>query len=234
MAKAVLAGIITLAASTALAQTDSTSDQAGAGGPANLCQELLAFMEAPPEETAPAAPAQAADAEEEPGEEGASPEETAAAGGEDSEPASGEAVPPQSSEESSSSQEITGQSGPATESPDPNEEPVEPSTAEDAPQKNTMSAPVPADQTSTPKDSVFSLDEAQELADANDIAACQSAARELRLAGVAVPPPLLALTALDLQYHQTADPESEGENPPEAQQDAAPATEAPAPQAETD
>ena len=41
---------------------------------------------------------------------------------------------------------------------------------------------------------------AKALASANDIAACQNAARELRLAGVAVPSPLLALAALDLQY----------------------------------
>jgi hypothetical protein len=264
MGKLVFAGIFTLAASTSLAQTDApepdivqepaASEQAGAGGPANLCQELLAFMaEPPPEEAAVAAPAQAsaepagtaqdgstqrADAPDaQPAEEGAESEEAAAAGEKDTAPASDEAVPPQSSEESTSSQEITGQSGPAAESPEPNAEPAEAGTAENAPQRSSVSAPVPTDPTSTPKDAVLSVAEAEELAEANDIAACQSASRELRLAGVAVPPPLLALTALNLQYHQTAEPLPEAPaagEPAAGQQDAAPATEPLAPQTQTD
>ena len=73
-----------------------------------------------------------------------------------------------------------------------------------------MSAPVPTDGKSVAKDSVLSVAEAEDLAGANDIAACQAAARELRLAGVAMPPPLLALAALDLQYQTTAGPQAPG------------------------
>lgn len=137
----IFAGIFALSASTSLAQTGTApapadpaaAQQAGAGGPANLCQELVAFMNAPPPE-APAAPAK----------------------------------------------------------------------------------PAPA---STPKESVMSVTDAQALADTNDIAACQGAAKELRIAGVAMPPPLLALAALDLQYHQSgaASPQAPQTQEPAAQ-----------------
>lgn len=190
MGKAVLAGIFALAASTALAQTDATSkpntvqepavsEQTRTGGPANLCQELLAFMTAPPPEPAPAAAA----------------------------------APAKPAAESQSAQQATGQAGPAHEAPEPNANAAaggkapEPNAnaaaggkAEGAEKTSSLSAPVPKAPATTTKDSVLSIDEAEALASANDIAACQNAARELRLAGVAVPPPLLALTALNLQY----------------------------------
>lgn len=173
MGKAVLAGIFALAATTSLAQT--ADDPAAAGRPANLCQELLAFVKAPPAAEA---------AKKEPGKKGGS------TGG------------------SSSSQEVTGQSGPAHESPDPKAAAAAGGTAKDAPQKSGMSAPVPTDGESVPEKSVVSVAEAEELARANDIAGCQAAFRELRIAGVAVPPPLLALAALDLQYQSTAQPDA--------------------------
>jgi hypothetical protein len=52
----------------------------------------------------------------------------------------------------------------------------------------------------------MSLEEGQALADANDIAGCQQAARSMRREGVDMPPALIALAALDLQYQQTAAP----------------------------
>jgi hypothetical protein len=61
--------------------------------------------------------------------------------------------------------------------------------------------------TGVAKDSVMSLSDAEALAGANDLAACRDATRKLRLAGVAMPPPLLALAALDLQYHQPRAPQ---------------------------
>jgi len=39
------------------------------------------------------------------------------------------------------------------------------------------------------------------LAGAGDIRACRDAARRMRLAGVNLPNPLLALTALDLKFY---------------------------------
>jgi hypothetical protein len=206
MGKAVLAGIFTLAASAALAQTAATTDPAGGGRPANLCQELLAFMQAPPPESpaTAAAPAKAAEAKQ--AEASAAPGSNQAAAA--SAPASGQAVPPKSSQESSSSQQLAGQTGPAAEAPDANAKPpAKEGTAENAPQKASVSAPVPTDGEAVAKESVLSVAEAEDLAEANDIAACQSAARELRLAGVAVPPPLLALAALDLRFHPDAGPQ---------------------------
>jgi hypothetical protein len=47
----------------------------------------------------------------------------------------------------------------------------------------------------------MSVPEAEALAAGNDIRACRDASRKLRMAGVSVPPPLLALTALDLKFH---------------------------------
>ncbi len=130
MRKIFLAGIFALAASTSLAQTDTApapatppadsaaTQQTEAGRPANLCQELLAFVRNPPEADASA-----------------------------------------------------GQSAAATEA----------------------EVKIP-----------LSLERAEQLADANDIAACQEEARKLRLAGAPMPSPLLALTALDLQYQTQA------------------------------
>ena len=56
MAKRVLTGIFALAASTSFAQTDAP-EPGGTAGPANLCQELAAFVRsAPPAEAAATAP----------------------------------------------------------------------------------------------------------------------------------------------------------------------------------
>jgi hypothetical protein len=240
MAKVILAGIFSLAASTSLAQT-AAPEQAGAGGPANLCQELVAFMrEAPPAEApataaaqAPAAPAadQPASAQTQPAEQGTS-ERTRAdlAGGEGAAPASGEAVPPQPLEETQSAQEASGQTGPAHGAPEPNTQAAEAGKAQNAELTSSLSAPMPTDGTATARGAVLSLAEVEELARANDIAACQDAGRDLRLAGVAMPPPLLALTALDLQYHRTGEPQQ-----PQAPDPGAPAAEQPeAPQTGTD
>ena len=41
---------------------------------------------------------------------------------------------------------------------------------------------------------------------ANDIAACRSTAQEMRRAGVGMPPALIALAALELEYHLNPQP----------------------------
>lgn len=251
----IFAGIFALSASTSLAQTGTApapaapgaetavpvdpaaAQQAAAGGPANLCQEVLAFMKAPPPE-APVAPTEApakpaAEAQKAPAggqsaaapAQGAAPQtqasEKQAAAGENSAPASGDAVQPQSPTKTGSAQEISGQSGPAHGAPEPNSKSAAQGNVQNAPQTSGLSAPVPKEPTSTPKESVMSVTDAEALAETNDIAACQDAAKELRLAGVAVPPPLLALAALDLQYHQA------GAAPPQAPQTQEPAAQPP-------
>lgn len=123
MREIILAGALALSTATCLAQTTQPSQPASSGagqpaasqqGAANLCQDLLGFMKAPPPEAS-----------------------------------------------------------------------------------KTDAAAV-----STPKEAVLTMEAAQKLADANDIAQCQKAAREMRVAGVAMPPPLIALAALDMQYQQ--------------------------------
>ena len=217
------------------ADADSAAVQrADAAGPANLCQELLAFMQAPPppEGSAPApAPAKPAAAQTEqaaPARQGAS----ALAGT----TGSGQAASAEPEDEADSAQEVTGQEGVATDAPEPSNEKVAAGSVADAPQKESRAAPVPpADVTSTPREAVITVAQAEELATANDIAACQDTARQMRVAGVAMPPPLIALTALDLQFQQTAAPQSQAAADPAAeQQDAEPETPAPAPQARTD
>jgi hypothetical protein len=144
------------------------------------------------------APAQPADDDA-----AAAGEETTAAG-EDSSPASGEAVPPRAPSESSSAQDVSGQSGPAHEAPEPNAEAAAQGNVDNAPQTSSLSAPIPMDATEAEEDVPLSLASAEELAGANDIAACRDASRKLRLAGAPMPEPLLALTALDLQYQGQA------------------------------
>src|SRR3546814_20318315 len=76
------------------------------------------------------------------------------------------------------------------------------SGAQNAQQKSGLSAPVPAEPARTSKESIMTVAEAEGLARANDIPACRDAGRQLRLAGVAMPSPLLPLIALALQYQQ--------------------------------
>jgi hypothetical protein len=164
-------------------------------------------MKAPPEpDTATAAkPAAAA----------AKPEARQAASAQKSAPAeedssalagtthSGEGASAEPEKEANSSQKVTGQSGVATDAPAPSKEKVAAGSAANAPQKESRSAPLPpADVASTPKESVMTVAEAEKLAATNDIGQCQGAAREMRVAGVAMPPPLIALAALDLQYQE--------------------------------
>jgi hypothetical protein len=142
-----------------------------AAEPANLCQELVAFMKAPPQENV------------------ASPKQ-------DAQPKDGK-----------SAQEASGQGGPAHAAPEQHSRAEPKTSAEDAQLKSSLSAPTPKAPSSTPKETVMTVEEAEDLASANDIGTCRDAARKLRLAGVSMPPPLLALTALRLEHEQTKNPQ---------------------------
>jgi hypothetical protein len=194
MERMVLAGIFALATSTTLAQTGPSPDPVRATGPANICRELLAFIETPATANAASAKPAAAGA-------ATGTDKMATAKQQAPAPAPGQAAAPQPGAGNSSSQQQTAQSGPATDAPTQESATTKESSAQNAPQRGSVSAPVTNDPASTPKESVLSVAEARELANAGDLAACQATARELRIAGVAVPGPLLALTALDLQYH---------------------------------
>lgn len=246
MRKVVLAGMFAFMTSTCLAQTTTPpqpadpaikapSAQAAASpsGPANLCQEILAFMRAPePEEAGGAAGKPAATSgEQKPSTQQAASEGKKSGTGEQGTSAlagttaAGEGASTKPTGESSSAQKITGQDGVATDAPQPGKDGGGSGSVANAPQKDTRSAPTPpADVTSTPKEAVLTVEAAEQLAGANDIAQCQKTAREMRVAGVAMPPPLIALAALDLQYLQksAAPTEPPGGADPAAGETAAP------------
>ncbi|WP_183097254.1 hypothetical protein [Mesorhizobium sp. YM1C-6-2] len=220
------------------------AQQETAGGPANLCQELLAFMKAPPPEAAtqtaaanPApAPAQSSAQQAASSQQTAPPQQQAAPAGKGSSAlagttAAGAGASAKPEIGSDSAQAVTGQTGVATDAPDPSKAKVAAGSVENAPQKDSLSAPVPpADVTSTPKESIITVEQAEELAAANDISQCQNAARKMRVAGVAMPPPLIALAALDSQYQQRGGTETAPFGAEPAAVDRTPPSQPPAPQ----
>lgn len=185
-----LAGLLAMAAPVAMAQTDApqpgaAAGQTGSGEPANICQELVAFMKAP-------APGQATAA--------GAPAPAAAQGAGSSGGGSGQAVPTRPASQTQSAQQITGQSGVAVNAPAQSGTPAAGgSSPEAAPQKSSRSAPVPNASQGTPKESVLSVQDAEALAAANNTQGCRDAAQKLRRAGVVMPPSLLALAALEPQ-----------------------------------
>jgi hypothetical protein len=68
-------------------------------------------------------------------------------------------------------------------------------SADASQQRSGFTAPVPQDNTASTA-SKLSSEQAQALASAHDLAGCQHAAQQMRRAGVALPPGLLALAAL--------------------------------------
>ena len=144
------------------------------GMPANICAELVVFLTPKP------APAAAANAPP-------------------------QAPPPQQAQpQASSAQQSTGQSGTAVEAPKEGAPKVPVGGANNAPQQSGIAAPVPKAPESKKTKPSITLEQAQALAQSNDVAACHEAARKERRAGVDMPPPLMSLAALDLKYHQEA------------------------------
>lgn len=138
-------------APTAPKQVPETSTTGGGRSPANVCEELLAYLR-----QAEAGKAQSG----------------AGGGGTSAE------APGQRGAQSSSAG--PGQTAPRVDTPQ---------------QQSGQQAPIPNPSQCAPP-SRISIDQAQGLANANDQRGCQQATRQLRLAGVALPPSLLALAAL--------------------------------------
>lgn len=179
----------TLLGSAALAQDAAPAAQPTAqpasGKPANLCQELAAFVKQPePANKAAATPPQQATAVSNPSgkTEGGKPSD----GGE-----------PQKTSGLSGSVNETG-NGPAPGKPagNPADNPNARANAE------AKLPPPPAATAPAPKPDPAVVAKIEAAAGANDLAACREAARSMRVAGVVMPPPLLALAALDLKYFQ--------------------------------
>ena len=167
------AGLLAL---PALAQ-EAAPPQPAAGGPANLCKELLAFV------TAPEAKKQ----------EAATPQSQATAVSNPSGKTEGKP-----SVSGGEPQQKSGLSG-ATETKDT----VVPGDRKAALAQANASAKGPAAPAASPpppKPDAATVATIETAAASNDQASCRAAALTMRKAGVPMPPPLLALAALDLKF----------------------------------
>ena len=168
-----LAGAL-LVADNALAQESGTA--APSGRPANLCQELLAFVKQPePAKEAAATPPQQATAVSNPS--GASQGTASSAGGD--------------------VQQKSGLSGP-TPGGSPNQAGTD---AQRGPANQAKDAPAATKPASAPHPDAATIAAVEAAAAADDQLGCRSAARTMRMHGVALPPPLLALAALDPKFY---------------------------------
>jgi hypothetical protein len=170
------------------------AEQAGAqSGPADICRELVAFVQ-PAGRPSGATPAPAQVQEQ----------------GKTSSGATAVTAPPHSKAEADAARP-SGEGAPTTSGMSG---PVPRATTEGTPgpqaagqsQFVTQPRPAPPDAATTPKPTAAMVDKALAAAAANDIAGCRSTAQEMRRAGVAMPPALIALAALELEYHLKTEP----------------------------
>jgi hypothetical protein len=199
------AGIGALALSVGFASAQDAAPAPAAsepGKPANLCQELVAFVKQPEAAKAAATtPPQQATAVSNPSgkTEGGKPSD-----------AGGTAT-------TAGLSGTTNAGGPKSEANRPAEaKPTNPQTAATTPNAATNPAtdpraranadakvpPAPGTPGPGPKPDQATIEKIEAAAAANDLPACRSAVRAMRVAGVIMPPPLLALSALDLKYMQ--------------------------------
>ena len=170
--------------------------QAIRSGPANICGELVTFLQ--PKPPAPAAPPGQAPAAQASGQSGPVPQ--------------GQNAP---AAQSSGGPALQGANAPAVQAATPppsavaqsgGSGPVAAGQGPPAPQASGISAPVPKEQTAPTPKPVMTLEEAQALAGSNDLRACQNAAQKMRRAGVPLPPHLIALAGLKPELLQAGQP----------------------------
>ncbi|WP_222183221.1 hypothetical protein [Geminicoccus harenae] len=177
------------------------AETAARRGPADLCQELLAFVQRPEEERSEEddSPPQAATAVEAPSQEEPAPQPE---GGNDaSQEASGMSGPiapsgagtpgPQVGAED----EPAGQEQAATPAAQKAEAPTS-AEAKQVPGPSTGAAAPPPTTDPNPAQ----VEKAQAAAQTGDIGQCRAVAQEMRRAGITMPAPLLALAALDPKF----------------------------------
>jgi len=194
--------------------TEGQPEAASRRGAANLCQELLAFVQRPAEERAAEgdSPPQVATAVEAPSQDEPSPQPE---GGNDA------------------SQEAAGMSGPVAPegggTPGPQvgaqDEPASPASGQEAASGQEQVAAPASQGTGTPQSAeakqvagptpgsaapppatnpdAAQVEKVQAVARDGDIGQCRVVAQEMRRAGISMPPPLLALAALDLKFFRT-------------------------------
>ncbi|MCJ2037340.1 hypothetical protein [Methylobacterium sp. J-068] len=179
-----------LLSSSLIATSAFAQDAAPAGGPANLCGELLAFVKKPEEKKQEAAtpPAQATaisnssgKSDAQPSASGGQPQQNSGLSG----PVNAQAKAPTSDTRApvSAGNTVLAQANAAAKSPAP------------------PGAPAPS-----PKPDEALIARIDAAAAANDQVACRAAARAMRVAGVIMPPPLLALAALNPKFYVGTQP----------------------------
>lgn len=188
-----LAASALLVGAAAAQEAAPAAPPVASGKPANLCQELVAFVKQPePANKAATTPPQQATAVSNPSgkteggkpSDGGEPQKTSGLSGAVSETGNGPAPGKQNNNPSSNP------------SGNPAVNPHAKANAE------AKSPPPPATPAPAPKPDPATIEKIEAAAGANDLAACREAARSMRTAGVVMPPPLLALSALDLRFFQ--------------------------------
>ncbi|MET7246636.1 hypothetical protein ABZT49_25110 [Methylobacterium sp. EM32] len=144
-----------------------------AGQPANLCQELVAFVHPKAPDAPASAPAQPAPAAVQAPDKGAAQLPNSGAG--ETQQKSGLSGP-------------VAQTGPGASGP------------QGQAQAQSQAAPAPSGAPAQKGPSPEQVAQVDAAAGANDIQACRAAARAMRKAGVVMPAPLLALSALDPKF----------------------------------
>ena len=159
-------------------------------GPANLCQELVAFVKQPEEKKQEAAtPAKQATAV------------SNASGKSDGQPSPSGGEPQQKSG-------LSGPANPETKAPtsDTRAPVSDGKTVLSQANASAKSPPAPGAPAPSPKPDPALVAKIEAAAGSNDQPACRAAARSMRVAGVIMPPPLLALAALDPKFFSTPQP----------------------------
>lgn len=180
-------------------------------GPANLCQELVAFVQKPEEKKQEAAtPAKQATAV------------SNSSGKSEGQPSTGAGEPQQKSGLSGPTNADTkapssDTKAPATEAKAPASDTRAPTSDTRAPvsdgktvmtqaNASAKSPPPPGAPAPSPKPDPAVIAQLETAAGANDQTACRAAARAMRVAGVVMPPPLLALAALNPKFYAGSQP----------------------------
>jgi hypothetical protein len=196
------------------------SKSARSGKPADLCAEVLAFVHPPAPAAAPASAPAAAAAPASPQAQAAAAQPPAnaatavtapAQSGSAPQPSSGGGAPQQSS---SLSGQVT-PSGPGASGPQGAAQPgaggpppasgdaAKAPAPQPAPQQ-AAAAPAPAAPAAPPppKPTAAQIEKVETAARDHNLQACHGVAQEMRKAGIVMPPPLLALAALDLTFFE--------------------------------
>jgi hypothetical protein len=188
---------------SAPAPPGQSQEASGQGGTANVCRELIAFVHpAPPADVSSGAQAQP---------QAQAPSQAAAGAPEPQQSLHTAVTAPPQSKAAADAARASGQ-GPPTQSGISGTTPRSTPYGTPGPQAEgqrpfvTQPQPAPPNATTTPKPTPTMVAQAQAAAAGNDIAACRSVAQDMRRAGVAMPPALIALAGLELEYHPPAQP----------------------------